>query len=140
MRGFVHHVVLTVHNPEQCFPLYDSVLTDGLQTRTKRRAGLRVVFGDGFWVPFHSCRQGQRGGREAPARSLFARTAHLAWKVDSRAEVDRMHERLLSVGATILDPPAEYPQYNKGRGYYAVFFADADVLKLECVYTPPPSG
>jgi hypothetical protein len=39
-----------------------------------------------------------------------------------------------------LDPPAEYPQYNKGRGYYAVFFADADGLKLECVYTPPPSG
>jgi glyoxylase I family protein len=61
---------------------------------------------------------------------------HLAWKVDSRAEVDRMHERLLSVGATILDPPAEYPQYNNGRGYYAVFFTDADGLKLECVYTP----
>ena len=39
-------------------------------------------------------------------------------------------------GATILDPAAEYPQYNKGRGYYAVFFADADGLKLECVYTP----
>ena len=32
-------------------------------------------------------------------------------------------------GATILDPAAEYPQYNKGRGYYAVFFADADGLK-----------
>ena len=27
MRGFVHHVVLTVRDPEQCFPLYDSVLT-----------------------------------------------------------------------------------------------------------------
>ena len=33
--------------------------------------------------------------------------------------------------------PADYPQYNNGRGYYAVFFSDPDGLKLECVYTPP---
>ena len=38
------------------------------------------------------------------------------------------------VGATVLDPPAEYPQY--GPGYYAVFFADPDGIKLECVYLP----
>ena len=30
------------------------------------------------------------------------------------------------------------PGYNEGRGYYAVFFADPDGLKLEFVYTPPP--
>ena len=29
----------------------------------------------------------------------------------------------------MLDAPAEYPQY--GKGYYAVFFADPDGLKLE---------
>ncbi len=39
--------------------------------------------------------------------------------------------------ADVLDAPAEYPQYNGGRGYYAVFFADADGLKLEYVFTPP---
>ena len=38
-------------------------------------------------------------------------------------------------GATILDPPAEYADY--GEGYYAVFFADPDGLKLEYVFTPP---
>ena len=47
-----------------------------------------------------------------------------------------MHECLKRIGATILDPPTDYPQYNRGRGYYAVFFADSDGLKLECVYTP----
>jgi glyoxylase I family protein len=35
-----------------------------------------------------------------------------------------------------VDMPTEYPQYNKGNGYYAVFFADTDGLKLEFVYTP----
>jgi catechol 2,3-dioxygenase-like lactoylglutathione lyase family enzyme len=34
--------------------------------------------------------------------------------------------------ATILDPPTEYPAY--GAGYYAVFFADPDGLKLEFVH------
>jgi glyoxylase I family protein len=35
---------------------------------------------------------------------------------------------------TILDPPTEYPAY--GAGYYAVFFADPDGLKLEFVHYP----
>ncbi|MGH7856992.1 MAG: hypothetical protein ACREQY_06630 [Candidatus Binatia bacterium] len=38
-------------------------------------------------------------------------------------------------GIEILDPPAEYPQYAPA-GYYAVFFADPDRVKLEYVYTP----
>jgi hypothetical protein len=40
------------------------------------------------------------------------------------------------IGAAVLHAPADYPEYNNGRGYYAVFFADPDGLKLECVYTP----
>ena len=38
----------------------------------------------------------------------------------------------LDVDGTILDTPAEYPQY--GAGYYAVFFADPNGLKLEYVH------
>jgi len=45
---------------------------------------------------------------------------------------DRMHELLVKLGANVLDAP----QYNDGKGYYAVFFADCDGLKLECVFTP----
>jgi glyoxylase I family protein len=53
---------------------------------------------------------------------------HIAWNAASREDVDAMHAHLLSIGATILDPPAAYPQY--GPTYYAVFFADPDGLKL----------
>ena len=28
------------------------------------------------------------------------------------------------------------PQYNRGQGYYAVFFADPDGLKLEFAFMP----
>ncbi len=48
--------------------------------------------------------------------------------------VDQLHIRLVEISATILDPPAHYSQYRDG--YYALFFADPDGLKLEFVYTP----
>jgi hypothetical protein len=41
---------------------------------------------------------------------------------------------LIEIGATVLDPPADYPTY--GDGYYAVFFADPDGIKLEFVQLP----
>jgi glyoxylase I family protein len=58
---------------------------------------------------------------------------HFAWAADSREEVDRLHSILLENGATVLDGPAEY---SYEPGYYAVFFADPDGLKLEFVHVP----
>jgi catechol 2,3-dioxygenase-like lactoylglutathione lyase family enzyme len=141
MRGLVHHVVLTVRNLEQSFRVYDSVLTAlGYNLEQKDEAG----FGWNLQTPSgsHSIHIGRASDDGAKRRHDRCSPGlhHLAWKVDSREEVDRIHQRLLGVGATILDPPAEYPQYNKGRGYYAVFFADPDGLKLECVYTPRSAG
>jgi len=54
------------------------------------------------------------------------------------ADVDALYAKLLAFGATILDAPSHYPRYNEGRGYYAIFFADPDGLKLEYVWTAPP--
>ena len=44
---------------------------------------------------------------------------------------------MVAIGATVLDPPADYggqPGYREG--YYAVFFADPDGVKLEVVSVP----
>ena len=59
---------------------------------------------------------------------------HLALRARSRADVDQFHRFLGREKITILDTPAEYPQY--GREYYAVFFADPDGMKLELVHFP----
>jgi glyoxylase I family protein len=59
---------------------------------------------------------------------------HLALKARTRAQVDKFHRFLCSERFTVLDAPAEYPHY--GKGYYAVFFADPDGLKLEVVHFP----
>lgn len=59
---------------------------------------------------------------------------HLAFNADSREQVDNLYKLILDIGATVLDPPAEYNQY--APGYYAVFFADPDGIKLELVHMP----
>ena len=57
---------------------------------------------------------------------------HLAFKAESRAEVDAIYDGLKAIGATIVTPPREYPEYVP-PGYYAVFFKDPDGIKYEVV-------
>jgi glyoxylase I family protein len=58
---------------------------------------------------------------------------HFALAADSRAQVDELYERLKKISARILDAPQEYDYM---PGYYAMFFADPDGIKLELCYTP----
>ena len=57
---------------------------------------------------------------------------HLAFRAESRAEVDRLHTELKAIGATIVSPPREYPEYTP-PGYYALFFKDPEGIKYEIV-------
>ena len=59
---------------------------------------------------------------------------HCAFAVESRTEVDSLHQMLERTGIRILDAPAEYPQY--APAYYAVYFEDGDGLKFEAVHMP----
>ena len=62
---------------------------------------------------------------------------HLAFHAENREVVERVHEALLEIGATVLDPPTDYSgQPGYGDGYFAVFFADPDGVKLEVAYIP----
>ncbi|MBA4757103.1 MAG: VOC family protein [Sphingosinicella sp.] len=71
----------------------------------------------------------------APAHERYAPGIHhLAWSVDSRAEVDRIHVLLRDAGTRILEAPALYPEYS--ADYYAVFFEDPDGIKLEVLNAP----
>lgn len=57
---------------------------------------------------------------------------HLAFKVGSKEEVSRFYQEFIQTkGLRLLDEPQEYPRYNQGKGYYAVFFEDPDHIKLE---------
>ncbi len=57
---------------------------------------------------------------------------HLAFKAESREEVDRLHKELIAIGARIVSPPREYPEYAP-PGYYSVYFKDLEGIKYEIV-------
>ncbi len=138
MRGRIDHIILTVCEPGASFALYDSFLRFlGFELASRGEAGIEWVLenGDGS----HSVGLVKaRGSGVARQHDRYSPGLHhLAWSADSREDVDRLHELLVRMQADVLDAPADYPQYNGGKGYYAVFFADADGLKLEYVFTPP---
>jgi catechol 2,3-dioxygenase-like lactoylglutathione lyase family enzyme len=139
MRGVIHHLDLTVRDPDQVFSFYDTILS-ALGYRLERKGARGYDWNLESELGVHSIGIVKASAQGAPRQHdrYSPGLHHVAWAVDSRAEVDRMYETVCAIGATILDLPGDYPQYNNGRGYYAVFFADPDGLKLECVYTPPP--
>lgn len=61
---------------------------------------------------------------------------HIAFRAESRAEVDRLHAALVGIGAEIVGGPKLWPEH--GPDYYAVFFKDPDGIKYEIVHSPIP--
>lgn len=59
---------------------------------------------------------------------------HLAFAVDSRAEVDRLHGIALDAGWTAVREPKEYPRFTEW--YYASFVEDANGIRLEFMHNP----
>lgn len=132
MRGTIHHIDLTVTDPAASAPLYAAVLTF-LGYRRRQEFEWRLTTPQGHT----SLALNPAKGEHAQPHDRYAPGPHhLAWRADTRDDVDRLHTLLHQIGAEILDAPADYPQYNSGRGYYAVFFADPDGLKLEYAWTP----
>jgi len=60
---------------------------------------------------------------------------HLAFKAESRAEVDWVHSELVKIGAVIVDRPRLHTEY--GPNYYAVYFKDQENIKYEIVCNAP---
>jgi catechol 2,3-dioxygenase-like lactoylglutathione lyase family enzyme len=132
MRGWVHHIDLSVSDLERSAAFYDAVL--GFLGYRRGNSGATWIDWDmerPHAAPSVAIRRATGDRRHDRYSSGLH---HLAWVAESRADVDRLHELLVKIGATILDPPADYPQYREG--YYALFFADPDGLKLEFVNTP----
>ena len=138
MHGRIHHLDLTVSDPEKSRPLYALFLTHMGYREVDRKAdgGTEWDMAEG---PFASV--GMVKSRGPNARHGHDRYSpglhHAAWTSPTREDVDALFAKLQIFGANILDPPKDYPEYNQGKGYYAVFFSDPDGLKLEYVWTPP---
>jgi len=56
---------------------------------------------------------------------------HLAFKADSRKEVDNAYLELLKIGAIIVSEPQIHSDYSEN--YYAIYFKDMENIKYEIV-------
>lgn len=132
MARTIHHIDLTVADLAAAKRFYQPVMeylgykmTDdsaedlGFATGDEHASG--IVF-----HPAHPESAGRKHDRYSPGLH------HLAFRANSRDEVDGLYQVLQKLGAVILDPPALYYPPN----YYAVFFADPDGMKLEFVFNP----
>jgi catechol 2,3-dioxygenase-like lactoylglutathione lyase family enzyme/diadenosine tetraphosphate (Ap4A) HIT family hydrolase len=129
--GSLHHVDLTVSDLEHSTRFYDSWLPYVGFQRIEDCAEGPLWRGERFELGLQAAKPEYRAhphNRHAPGLH------HLAFEAPSIAAVDRLYATLQELGLVILDPPARYEHY--APGYYAVFFADPDGIKLEYVYTP----
>ncbi len=137
MRGSIHHIDLSVRDPKAARPFWDAVLGFmGYRASTEYDHGGYDFDAGVRGAEF--CSIGIRPTSRPHAQRAHDRYSsgmhHLAWNAASREDVDALHALLQKTGATILDPPADYPEYSDG--YYAVFFTDPDGLKLEYCHVP----
>jgi len=135
MFGYPHHLDMTVSNLKASIAFYDNVLTRLRYQRTDQYAGGAPCWlhtggeGPAFSIALHQADNHASHDRYSPGLH------HLAFHAERRDEVDIFYDYLVQNGSEILDPPAEY---DYTPGYYAVFFADPDGIKLELVYEPNP--
>lgn len=140
MEPIIDHIQITVKDFNEAVRFYDQFLPLlGFDIRKKNTARIEehefdvVEYIHPRWAFAITSPRSAFAGETINRRKPGA-LHHLAFKADSRAEVDRLHVELKKIGATIISAPREYPEYTP-PGYYALFFKDPDGIKYEIVCT-----
>ncbi len=132
--GGVHHVFLTVNDLARSRAFYAALMPRlGYPTMQDFKSVLGWISpGGSFWL-----KQADTQYAGATFSKDRVGLAEIAFRAESREQVDALALDLPSWGGTILHEPRVYPEYV--AGYYAVFFTDPDGIKLELVYIPSPA-
>lgn len=145
MEPAIDHIQITVRDMSVAEPFYDRLMP--LLGFVPLKKGAATIAAHDFHVVEYQHPRlafaitSPRAGfaHEPVHRRRPGALHHLAFKAASRAEVDGLYGDLQRIGATIVTPPREYPEYTP-PGYYAVFFKDPDGFKYEVVHAPAPVG
>ena len=138
MQPLVDHVQITVQDMSVAVPFYDKLLPllgfspEGKTSATLDAHEFHVVEYSHPRMAFAITSPRRSFQNETIHRRKPGALHHLAFRASSRAEVDRLHAELKAIGAIIVAPPREYPEYTP-PGYYALFFKDLEGIKYEIV-------
>jgi catechol 2,3-dioxygenase-like lactoylglutathione lyase family enzyme len=140
MEPIVDHIQITVKDMGLAVPFYDKLLPllgfdlDKKGTAFIEEHEFHVVEYKHPRLAFAITSPRSAFAAETINRRKPGALHHLAFKADSRAEVDRLYSEVQAIGAIIVAPPREYPEYVP-PGYYALFFKDLEGIKYEIVCT-----
>src|SRR6059058_3679676 len=140
MEPIIDHIEITVKDMSVAVPFYDKLLPLlGFDVGSRGSAVIEEHEKHVVWYEHPRLGFTITSPRRAFAGDTINRRKpgtlhHLAFKAESRAEVDRLHSELKAIGATIVSLPRDYPEYTP-PGYYALFFKDVDGIKYEIVCT-----
>jgi glyoxylase I family protein len=87
--------------------------------------------GGSIWVS-----ESAKDGRQSFSKERVG-LREIAFRAENRAQIDTLATQIEAHGGKILDAPREYDYV---PGYYSVFFADPDGIKLELVHVPHGNG
>ena len=138
MKPVIDHIQITVRDMSVAVPFYDRLMPllgfnpECRTTATIDEHEFHVVEYSHPLLAFAITSPRSEFEQDSINRRKPGALHHLAFKAESRAEVNRLHAELKSIGATIVAPPREYPEYTP-PGYYALFFKDPEGIKYEIV-------
>jgi glyoxylase I family protein len=135
----VHHTDLVVTSLERSLPFYQELLGWTESGEIVGEQGERVVYiwppgRPPYWRGSIGLREKRSDAHGVPFDRYAVGFHHIAFFVDSRADVDERGEWLAARNVKIESGPKEYDYM---PGYYAVFFYDPDGMKLEILHHSP---
>ncbi|WP_340112810.1 VOC family protein [Maribellus mangrovi] len=139
MQPIIDHIQITVKNLDVAEKFYDAFLPIlGFDIKRKVKASIpehdfHVVEYSHEVLAFAINSPREAFKNDEVHRRKPGSLHHLAFKAESRDEVDHAYQQLLEIGAVIVTPPKLYPEYSET--YYAVFFKDLENIKYEIVCT-----
>jgi len=136
LDGGVDHLDLVVSDLERSLAFYQELLRPLGYSRLNEiegERGERVLYigRDGGYAM--SLRERQSPARKEPYDRYDLGIHHIAFRAESREQVEERAQWLRGQGAEIESGPKEHTY---AEGYYAIFFFDPDGLKLEIVHRP----
>lgn len=137
MQPSIDHIQITVKDMEVAEPFYDklmSILGFDLQNKVSAIIEEHDLYVVEYLHPswdFAICSPRTAFKDDTIHRRKPGALHHIAFKVNSRSEVDRLYSEIKAIEANIVHAPRIFPEH--GPNYYALFFKDLDGIKYEIV-------
>lgn len=130
--ALLDHLGITVDDVERGRAQFHPVLTAlGYEFGTEAENGISWHHGEETEIIIFAPRE-EGSGPHVHGRVGWQ---HLAFAVDSRDQVDRLHAVAVAAGWTVVREPKIYERFSED--YYASFVEDASGIRVEFMHNPP---